>query len=92
MPYRRLELTKRKGQVVIMDDCWIGYDVTIMSGVTIGNGSVVAAEVVIMKNFPSFAIVTGNSAKIIGYRFEQKQIYIRWKSIMADWIKGFCLY
>ena len=38
-PYRRPERIRRKGQVVIMNDCWIGDDVTIMSGVTIGNGS-----------------------------------------------------
>ena len=82
VPYRRPELTRRKGQIVIMNDCWIGDDVTIMSGVTIGNGAVVAAGSVVVKDVPSFAIVAGNPAKIIGYRFEQNQIdalnLIRW--------------
>lgn len=82
VPYRRPELTRRKGQIVIMNDCWIGDDVTIMSGVTIGNGAVVAAGSVVVKDVPSYAIVAGNPAKIIGYRFEQNQIdalnLIRW--------------
>ncbi len=80
--YRRPEQVKRKGQIIVMNDCWIGEKATIMSGVTIGNGAVVAAEAVVTKDVPSYAIVAGNPAKVIGYRFDEKQIdslnLIRW--------------
>ncbi len=80
--YKRPEMTKRKGSIVIMNDCWIGEKATILSGVTIGNGAVVAAEAVVTKDVPSYAIVAGNPAKVIGYRFDDKQIealnLIRW--------------
>lgn len=91
IPYHRPELTKRKGQIIVMNDCWIGDNVTILSGVTIGNGAVVAAESVVTKNVPSYAIVAGNPAKIIGYRFTNEQIealnLIRWWNWSDDRIK-----
>lgn len=86
--YRRPELSKRKGQIVIMNDCWIGEKVTILSGVTIGNGAVVAAESVVTKDVPAYAIVAGNPARVIGYRFDEKQIedlkLIRWWNWLPD--------
>ncbi len=80
--YQRPTLTKRKGQIIIMNDCWIGQNATIMSGVTIGNGAIVSAEAVVTRDVPSYAIVAGNPAKVIGYRFTEEQIeklnLIRW--------------
>lgn len=88
IPYHRPDRIRRKGQVVIMNDCWVGDDVTIMSGVTIGNGAVVAAGSVVVKNVPAYAIVSGNPAKVIGYRFDKKQIeamnLIRWWNWSAE--------
>ena len=73
---------KRKGQIIIMNDCWIGEKATILSGVTIGNGAVVASGAMVTKDVPPFAIVAGNPATIIGYRFSKEQIdslnTIRW--------------
>lgn len=88
VPYKRPDQIKRKGQIVVMNDCWIGEKSTIMSGVTIGNGAVVAAGTVVTKDVPSYAIVAGNPAKVIGYRFDEKQIeslnLIRWWNWSKD--------
>lgn len=65
---------KRKSQVIIMNDCWIGRNVTILGGVVIGNGAVVAAGSVVSKNIPPYAIVAGNPARIIKYRFDKETI------------------
>lgn len=91
IPYSRPELTRRKGQIIIMNDCWIGEKVTILSGVTIGNGAVVAANSVVSKDVPPYAIVAGNPAKVIGYRFNESQIeallLIRWWNWSAEKVK-----
>lgn len=65
---------KRKGQILIENDVWIGHGATIMGGVTIHNGAVVAANAVVTKDVPPYAIVAGNPARIVKYRFEQEEI------------------
>ena len=59
-----------KGDIVIEDDVWIGYRSTIMSGVHIGQGAVIASGSIVTKDVPPYAIVGGIPAKIIKYRFE----------------------
>lgn len=80
--YNRPDRTKRKGQIIIMNDCWIGEKATIMSGVTVGNGAVVAAEAVVTKDVPDYAIAAGNPAQVIGYRFTKEQIE---KLLLISW-------
>jgi virginiamycin A acetyltransferase len=58
-----------KGAVAIGNDVWIGAKSVILSGVTIGDGAVVAAGSVVTKDVPSYAIVGGNPARVIKYRF-----------------------
>ena len=63
-----------KGDIVVDDDVWIGYGATIMSGVHIGQGAVVAAGAVVTKDVPPYSIVGGVPAKVIKFRFEQELI------------------
>lgn len=65
---------KSKGSIIINDDVWIGLNAIICSGVTIGQGAVIAAGAIVTKDVPPYAIVGGNPAKIIKYRFEQRII------------------
>jgi acetyltransferase-like isoleucine patch superfamily enzyme/glycosyltransferase involved in cell wall biosynthesis len=59
-----------KGPIVVKDDVWIGYNSTILSGVTIGQGAVIAAGSMVTKDVEPYSIVGGNPAKLIKYRFE----------------------
>lgn len=63
-----------KGDMVIGHDVWIGYNATIMPGVKIGNGAIIAAKAVVTKDVPDYAIVGGNPAKIIRMRYDESQI------------------
>lgn len=59
-----------KGNIVVEDDVWIGYRSTIMSGVHIGKGAIIAAGSLVTKDVPAYAIVGGVPAKVIKYRFD----------------------
>ena len=63
-----------RGPIVLEDDVWVGFRATIMSGVTIGKGAVVAAGAVVTKDVPPYAIVGGVPAKVIKYRFPEAVI------------------
>lgn len=58
-----------RGDVKIGCDVWLGTEAMILSGVTIGHGSIVAARSVVTRDVPPYAIVAGCPAKIIRYRF-----------------------
>jgi acetyltransferase-like isoleucine patch superfamily enzyme len=58
---------------IIKNDVWIGQNVTLSMGITIGNGAVIAANSMVTKSVPDFAIVGGNPAKIIKYKFTEYQ-------------------
>lgn len=60
--------------VIIGNDVWIGTRAIILSGVVIGDGAVIAAGAVVTKDIPPYAIVGGNPAKIIKYRFSDDEI------------------
>jgi len=63
-----------KGNTVIGNDVWIGYNATTMPGVHIGDGAIVAAKSTVVKDVPPYTIVGGNPATIIKKRFTDEQI------------------
>lgn len=63
------KLQENDKEVIIEDDVWVGANVTILMGVTIGRGSVVAAGAVVNKSCPPYSIIGGIPAKILKYRF-----------------------
>lgn len=63
-----------KGDTVIGNDVWIGYDATIMPGVTVGHGAIIATKAVVTKDIPPYAIVGGNPAKVIKMRFSESKV------------------
>lgn len=73
-----------KGDVVVKDDVWIGANAIIMSGLTINQGAIVAAGSVVTKDVPPYAIVGGNPAKVIKYRFSESVIQ---KLLKVDYSK-----
>jgi acetyltransferase-like isoleucine patch superfamily enzyme len=65
---------RTKGDVAVGNDVWIGFGATIMSGVRIGDGAVVGARALVSKDVPPYAIVAGNPARAIRYRFDDRTI------------------
>lgn len=57
------------GDIEIGNDVWIGSDVLLLGGITIGNGAIIGAGSVVDKNVQAYAVVAGNRAQIIKYRF-----------------------
>lgn len=71
-----------KGDTIIQNDVWIGYDLLIMPGVKIGNGAIIASKSVVVNDIEPYTIVGGNPAKVIKKRFSDEIIetlqYIQW--------------
>ncbi len=86
----------RKGLVQIGNDVWIGGGVTILRGVKIGDGAVIAAGAVVTKNVEPYAIVGGVPAKVIKYRFSDRQIEdllrLKWWEYGPDILKNCDIY
>lgn len=71
-----------KGDIVVGNDVWIGYEAVILSGVTIGDGAIVGARAVVTRDVPPYTIVGGVPAKPIRKRFDdetiEKLLRLRW--------------
>lgn len=82
----------RKWLCEIGNDVWIGAKASIINGIKIGNGAVVAAGAVVTKDVPPYAIVGGVPAKIIRFRFSQEQINkleeIKWWDKDMEWLQN----
>lgn len=77
--------TLSKGSVCIGNDVWLGANSTILSGITIGNGAVVAAGAVVTKSVPPYAIVGGVPARVIKFRFPPEIINSLLQVAWWDW-------
>lgn len=65
---------KQKSGITIGNDVWIGMNSIILPGVHIGDGVTVAANSIVTKDVPDYAVVGGNPAKVIKFKFNQEQI------------------
>lgn len=74
-----------KGDIVVGNDVWFGYDSLIMNGVTIGSGVIIAAKAVVVKDVPAYSIVAGNPAKVVKMRFDDQTIDRLLKIAWWDW-------
>ncbi len=80
-----------KGDIIIGDDVWIGYEAVIMSGVHVGNGAIIAARAVVTKDVPPYTIVGGTPAREIRKRFDtdviKRLLMLKWWDWPIDKIR-----
>lgn len=74
-----------KGDIVIGNDVWIGYEAVILSGVTIGDGAIIGTRAVVTKDVPPYTIVGGVPAKPIRRRFDDETIAELLRLRWWDW-------
>ena len=75
----------QKGDIIIGNDVWIGYEAVVLSGVTIGDGAVIGCRAVVTKDIPPYTIVGGVPAKPIRKRFDEETIKELQKIKWWDW-------
>lgn len=75
----------QKGDIIIGNDVWIGYNATIMAGVTIGDGAIIATNATVIKDVEPYSFVGGNPAKAIKKRFPDNTIAELLKLKWWDW-------
>ena len=80
-----------KGDIVIGNDVWIGYEAVIMAGVHIGNGAIIGTRAVVTKDVPPYTIVGGVPARPIRKRFDEEVIQkletLKWWDWSAEKIR-----
>lgn len=74
-----------RGDTVVGNDVWIGYRATIMPGVQIGDGAIVAAGALVTKDVLPFAIVGGNPARLLRMRFDEADVARLLRVAWWDW-------
>ena len=79
------EAWDNKGDIVIGNDVWIGFEAIILAGVTIGDGAIIGSRAVVTKDVPPYCIVGGVPAKVIKKRFPEKIISSLLKMKWWDW-------
>lgn len=79
------EAWDNKGDIVIGNDVWIGYEAVIMSGVHIGDGAIIGTRAVVTKDVPPYTIVGGVPAKVIKKRYDEDKILKLLSMKWWDW-------
>ena len=74
-----------KGDITVGNDVWFGYNSLIKGGVTIGDGAIIAASAVVVKDVPAYSIVAGNPAKVVKMRFDDTTIKRLLQIAWWDW-------
>lgn len=74
-----------KGNIIVGNDVWFGYDSLVKNGVNIGNGAIIAARAVVVKDVPAYSIVAGNPAKVVKKRFDDQTIERLQRLAWWDW-------
>ncbi|ENO87039.1 streptogramin A acetyl transferase [Thauera linaloolentis 47Lol = DSM 12138] len=74
-----------KGDTIIGNDVWIGYEALIMPGIKIGNGTIVSSRSVVTSDVPPYTIVGGNPAKPLKQRFEAEVVALLNEIAWWDW-------
>lgn len=77
----------RKGDIVIGNDVWIGYEAVLLSGITIGDGAIIGTRSLVTKDVPPYTIVGGIPAKPIRKRFDEQTIASLIAAKWWDWPK-----
>lgn len=82
---------KEYDDIVIGNDVWLAYDVTVMPGVTIGHGSIIGAKSVVASDIPPYSIAVGSPAKVIKQRYSDEDqvtlLELRWWDWSIDKIE-----
>ena len=74
-----------RGDIVVGNDVWIGYEAVILSGVTIGDGAIIGTRAVVTKDVPPYTIVGGVPARPIRKRFDDRTIAVLLRLRWWDW-------
>lgn len=77
--------TRKRGSIIMQNDVWVATAATIMPGVTLHNGCIVAAKAVVTKDVPPYAVVGGNPARVLRYRFDKEIIDALQAIAWWDW-------
>ena len=79
-----------KGPILVGSDVWIGYGAMVLSGVKIGQGAVIGAGSVVAKDVPPYAVVAGNRAALVKFRFPDDLIAELLKLDFSRWTNELC--
>jgi virginiamycin A acetyltransferase len=74
-----------RGDTVVGNDVWFGYQALVLPGVRIGDGAIVAAAAVVSRDVPPYAIVAGNPARVVRTRFAEADVARLLRSAWWDW-------